>query len=164
MAFLLIPYIRTGDMDNCYKLMARICVLILKETMKNNNKLKIIMFMGFLVLCIVTFYWVLRFDRFGLSNIKWGDYVKYNGITYAGQYNENDERIIVSEQDVGELIGMIKFKLQGNVHNPYYKMRNKDATILAEGIELYKILNEDSKRNIAVKIGEEYYLYIYDSK
>lgn len=44
--------------------------------------------------------------------------------------------------------------------NPYYQMRNGDASILVENTELYKINDEKYTNRIAAKINNIYYLYM----
>ena len=111
------------------------------------------------LLILATVIWGFRLDRFGFSNLKWGDYLKLKGVTYEWQYNENNERVAISEEQIGELLGTTKFKLQGKVRNPYYKMRNGDASILDSKTEIYDIKNKEYKKAIAVNIDSNYYLY-----
>lgn len=117
------------------------------------------LFITLLLLIFVLAFWGFRWDRFGFSNLKWGDYVKLKGVTYECQYNENSERVTISEEHIGELLGTTKFKLQGNVRNPYYRMRNGDASILDVKTEIYEIKNNEYKKTIAIKIASNYYLY-----
>lgn len=127
--------------------------------MKRKVKLLII-FITTMSLLILGYF--SRIDRFGFSSIKWADILVINGYQYDGEYTgqnyNNEDRVIVDVNLIGEKIGEVKFMLQGNVKNPYYIKRNLDASILNKGTEIYEIKNE--RQTIAVKIDTEFYLYL----
>lgn len=87
------------------------------------EKYKKIFNIFFLLIIFIILIWFFRLDRFGFSNVKWGDYLVLNGSNYTGQYFNNDERILVEESLIRDKIGEIKFKMQGKVNNSYYNER-----------------------------------------
>jgi hypothetical protein len=121
--------------------------------------LKYLILFILIVFSIIVIIWMFRLDRLGFSNLKWGDYIKFNGITYEGQYTDNNDRISIDASLVAKKIGETDYKLQGNVHSTFYQMRNRDATLLDRKTELYQIQSENVDVSIAVKIGSSYYLY-----
>jgi hypothetical protein len=74
--------------------------------------------------------------------IDWVGFVKLNGNTYEEMYNG-----VISDPDLvtERVVGVIKFKVDGNVTNPRYSIKNGDAGFLEKGTKLYAIegLNEE---------------------
>lgn len=128
--------------------------------MKNRYKRILILF---IVLTIITLGYIFRIDRFGFSSIRWVDFIILDGYLYEGEYadknNNHEDRIIVDPNLIGDRIGKVKFKIQGNVRNSNYIKRNLDASILNKGTEIYEIIDDDNRQRIAVKIGTEFNLY-----
>jgi hypothetical protein len=124
--------------------------------MKKKKILVFILVLGVIGFCI----WFYRLDRFGFSSMKWVDTISYKGENYDVAYSDNDSYIKVKELVIDKNLGKTKFKLSGNVRNPYYIMRNMDATILDKGTLLYSLKNVNVKEMIAAKVDGNYYLYI----
>lgn len=124
--------------------------------MKKNKILVFILVLGVIGLCV----WFFRLDRFGFSSMKWVNTIRYKGANYNIAYSNNDSYTIVEEIVIDKNLGKTKFMLSGNVRNPYYIMRNMDATVLEKGTLLYSLKNVDVNEMIAVKVDGNYYLYI----
>lgn len=115
-----------------------------------------------IILCLLPLIiWTFRLDRFGFSNQKWIDFIKYDGILYESEKIDQITRVAISVEFIGEKIGEVKFKIDGNVHSPYYILRNFDATVLEKGTAFYEIIDEKYTDSYAVKIDNEYFIYTY---
>lgn len=118
-----------------------------------NKKVKV--FIGIVVLSIILIImgYIFRIDRFGMAKISWADGVQMNNIQYNGDF----KRSSVESSLIDKKIGKVKFNVSQNVNNPNYRLRNGDATFLDVGTEIYSLKSDNSA--IAVKIGEQYFLY-----
>lgn len=94
-----------------------------------------------------------RFDRFGNSKISWVDCVQINNTKYYRSDNNN----IIEASSIVNKIGEVTFNVSEKVSNAKYHFRDGDATFLNVGTEIYNLNKIDNA--IAVKIGEQYYLY-----
>lgn len=102
---------------------------------------------------LISMGYIFRFDRFGMTKIDWVDCVQINNKKYGSSYN----RTPIEASLVGKRIGKVKFNVSESVSNPSYRFRNGDATFLEVGTEIYSLPSETNA--IAVKIGEQYYIY-----
>lgn len=110
-----------------------------------------------LIIIILFACYVLRIDRFGLSQISWVDCVQINGKKYHSDF----ERKEIDYSLVGEQIGTVKFNVADNVHNANYNFRNGDATFLSVGTKIYKVNTLDLINSVVVKVDDKYFLYTY---
>lgn len=67
--------------------------------------------------------------------IDWVDFVKLDDTSYYGIY----ETELASEEFLGEVASVVKFKLDENVTTTSYKSKNGDAAFHEKGTEIYEI-------------------------
>ena len=118
-----------------------------------NKKVKVFIGIGVLSIILILMGYLFRIDRFGISKISWADCLKMNNIKYNGDF----KRTSVEYSLIDKRIGKVKFNVSENVNNPNYRFRNGDATVLDVGTEIYSLKSDNNA--IAVKIGEQYYIY-----
>lgn len=118
-----------------------------------NKKVKVFICIGVLSIILILMGYMFRIDRFGISKISWGDCVQMNNIKYNGDFKESS----VESSLIYKKIGEVKFNVSENVNNSNYRFRNGDATFLDVGTEIYSLKSYNNA--IAVKIGEQYFLY-----
>ena len=87
----------------------------------------------------------------------WFDFVKLNGITYLGVARTAGRDL--TDADLGEQIGAVTFKAQGNVTGPIYEADDGDAGLLEPGTPLHRVKGYDAKFRIAAKTDDGIYLY-----
>lgn len=84
----------------------------------------------------------------GNAVIDWVDFVKLNGHSYTGLY----EQVLKNPNDVtDEIVGEVKFKVGDVVTNPNYKTKAGDAAFLEIGTKLYRVNGFKSDELIAAK-------------
>lgn len=108
------------------------------------------------VIAVILLGYFLRIDRFGMAKISWIDCLKINNTMYSGNF----ERTLVDAASLGEEMGKVKFNVSQNVNNPSYRFRNGDAAFLEVGTKIYSVKSDTEA--IAVKVGEDYFLYKAD--
>lgn len=118
-----------------------------------NKRIKFLLGIIFVLICIIIIGYLFRLDRFGSSKISWVDCIKINNSIYYSDY----ERKIIEETLIDKKIGKVKFNVSEKVTNKGYRFRNGDATFLKEKTEIYSLKSED--KAIAVKIDDKYYIY-----
>ena len=118
-----------------------------------NKKVKVFIGIGVLGIILVLMGYFFRIDRFGMSKISWVDCIQMNNIKYSGDFKES----FVESSLIDKKIGKVKFNVSENVNNSNYRFRNGDATFLDVGTEIYSLKSDNNA--IAVKIGEQYFLY-----
>lgn len=122
-----------------------------------NKKVNVSMLIAFFCIILVLIGYVLRLDRidrFGTSKIMWVDCVQINDKKY---YSDHSAKIPVEYSSIDKKIGKVKFNVYNMVSNPNYRFRNGDATFLDVGTEIYSLHSETN--DIAVKVGDQYFLY-----
>lgn len=121
----------------------------------SNRKMKafIVVCIVFIAVAFIVMNFDLRLDRFGTSKISWTDCIQINNT----KYYRGNKKTIVEPSEIGNKIGEVSFNVAGKVSNPKYRFRDGDATLVSVGTEIYNINKIDNA--IAVKIGEQYYLY-----
>ncbi|MCD7036448.1 hypothetical protein LRR81_19555 [Metabacillus sp. GX 13764] len=73
------------------------------------------------------------------SIIDWVDFIKWDGKDYAGI----DSGVLADPSFIGEKVGMVKFKVDGNVTDSTYKTRNGDAAFHEKGTAIYKLKGQE---------------------
>ncbi|GLC31728.1 hypothetical protein [Clostridium omnivorum] len=121
----------------------------------SNRKVKVFIFASIVIIAfaLITMNFDLRLDRFGTSKITWTDCIQINNT----KYYRGNKKTIVEPSEIGNKIGEVTYNVAGKVGNPKYRFRDGDATLVSVGTEIYDINKIDNA--IAVKIGEQYYLY-----
>lgn len=123
--------------------------------MKKRYKVSIVF--GLIILLFIFGYY-LRVDRFGFTKISWVDFIEYKNELYTTVTSSNGTYLTVNTSEIGEIIGEVKFTLEGNVSNSRYKIRNFDASFLKKGTQIYRVKGKDIK-SLAVYKDGSYYLY-----
>ncbi|MCD8511221.1 MAG: hypothetical protein LRY73_16025 [Bacillus sp. (in: Bacteria)] len=99
-----------------------------------------------------------NFGPFGHGgSISWVDFIHINGTEYTKIYSA----VISDEEFIGEKIGEVKFKVDGNVANPNYRIKDGDAAFHEKGTELFAV--EGHHHLLAVPTDHEvngYQLYM----
>lgn len=67
--------------------------------------------------------------------IDWVDFVKFDDTTYMSNYSKE----LASEQALGEVVSVVKFKLDGNITNSSYRSKNGDASYREKGTKIYEV-------------------------
>lgn len=84
----------------------------------------------------------------GNAEIDWVDFVKLNGDSYTGLY----EQVLKNPADVAEeVVGEVEFKVGDVVTNPDYRTKAGDAAFLEIGTKLYRVHGFESNELIAAK-------------
>lgn len=86
---------------------------------------------------IVGFLSVLLTGCFPKSQtiIDWVDFVKFNDTTYTSNYSKE----LSSENDLGVVVSVVQFKLDGNITSSLYKTKNGDASYREKGTKIYEV-------------------------
>lgn len=89
--------------------------------------------------------------------IDWIDFIKWKGILYESVPAPQGRPI--TEADVGQEHGQVKFQVAGNVDDPGYKNRDGDAAFLAPGTKIYQMKGySPTFRLLAMRDGK-WFLY-----
>src|SRR5579883_1464800 len=95
--------------------------------------------------------WVMVLSIFGLSGcgtaaggfsgtntvIDWVNFVRFGGITYVAVDTRPGRPL--AKNDLGPVFAIVKFKLDGNVHDPGYQTKDGDAAFLDAGSKVYTV-------------------------
>ncbi|TXK83727.1 hypothetical protein [Paenibacillus sp. N3.4] len=92
--------------------------------------------------------------------IDWVDFLKLNGVTYQGAWNA----ALTDPSKIGKEIGKVRFKLEGNVDNPNYKIKDGDAAFLEKGSAIFEVVGYPNREVIAVidPLGVHGYRFFVD--
>nr|WP_144922912.1 hypothetical protein [Paenibacillus bovis] len=71
------------------------------------------------------------------TKIEWNDFLQFNG----GKYSSDLRAELSDTAFIGEVIGVIKHTLNGNIHDPDYESKDGDAAYLEVGTKLYSVIN-----------------------
>lgn len=96
----------------------------------------------------------------GSSIVCWFDFVKVGEITYLGIDLTAGRDIKAT--DLGDQIGAVAFKLDGNVSDPDYQTKDGDAAFLEPGTPIYRVKGYAASFRVAAKEGDKIYLYEVD--
>lgn len=69
------------------------------------------------------------------GSISWVEFIHINDT----EYTQIHSAVLADERFVGGKIGEVKFKVDGNVTNPSYQLKNGDAAYLEKGTDLYSV-------------------------
>lgn len=82
--------------------------------------------------------------------VDWSDTVKFGGVTYLMASGEAAEvGRPLKETDLGPKFAEVRHKLQDNVNDPAYEMKNGDAGFLKPGTPLYEVEGYDPSFRLA---------------
>jgi hypothetical protein len=106
-----------------------------------------------IVIIIILIGHDFRLDRFGRSKISWVDCLQLNSTKYYSDFKKTS----IEASLIDKKVGKIKFNVAGKVSNAEYRFRDGDATFLEVGTEVYSVKSDENA--VAVKVGNQYYLY-----
>ncbi len=69
--------------------------------------------------------------------IDWVDFIKFDGITYLASFDHTGRSL--QESDLGPIFASVRFRLDGNVHDPDYHSQDGDAAFLDAGTPVYTV-------------------------
>jgi len=93
-----------------------------------------------------------------MVEIDWADMVKNNNITYLAVYQSTPPENNLIDKELSR----VKFKVEGNVHNPNYKIKDGDATFLFEGTQIYSLKGYSSNFRVGVLWNNKVKVYEAD--
>ena len=89
----------------------------------------------------------------GYTNISWIDFIKVDDISYTN----DSSNPTVSESEINQEIGTVKFQVHDSIHYVGYKAKNWDAAFLYPNTKLFSIKNDT--KSIAALVDGIYYKY-----
>ncbi|MEO7022057.1 MAG: hypothetical protein ABI234_18045 [Ktedonobacteraceae bacterium] len=72
------------------------------------------------------------------TQIDWVDFIQFHGITYLAGMGQQIGRSL-EQQDLGPVFAQVQFKLNDNVTDPSYHMKDGDAAFLEAGTKVYTV-------------------------
>lgn len=97
-----------------------------------------------------------------IVNIDWVDFIRFNGITYLRTFQPHFGFSPYTEEEL-KYSDKIRFRVEGNVTEPGYKIKDGDAAYLDEGTPIYSIKGYSPDFRLVAKVGEELYLFEADT-
>ena len=92
-------------------------------------------------------------------NIDWVAFIKFNGITYLREV----QSLPYSEKDL-QYFDEVQFRVEGNITQLGYQIKNGDAAYLDKGTQIYSIKGYSPDFRLVAKAGaEELYLFEADT-
>jgi hypothetical protein len=90
-------------------------------------------------------------------SIDWVNFIRFNGITYLATSMSPQDGLPASQ--LGPVFDTVKFKLDGNVHDPNYQMKDGDSAFLAAGTQIYTVKGYKSTFRLAAHLAGHIQLY-----
>lgn len=87
--------------------------------------------------------------------IDWVNAIHFNGTTYLASFSAQK----LSASTLGPLFGTTKFKVDGNIQDPNYHLKDGDATYLPAGTPVYTVKGYPSTKKLATNINGVVTLY-----
>jgi len=81
-----------------------------------------------------------------VSKIDWVDFLKLNDITYAGSWNA----VLTDPSKIGKEVGKVRFKVEGNIHDSGYQIKNGDAAFLEKDTAIFEVIGYSDREVVAV--------------
>lgn len=72
----------------------------------------------------------------GTAVIDWVNVIRFQGITYLARFDGGRD---LQPADLGAQFASVRFRLDGNVHDPNYHMQDGDAAFLDAGTPVYRV-------------------------
>jgi hypothetical protein len=94
-------------------------------------------------------------------SIDWVNFIRFNGITYLATSMHPQDGLSASR--LGPVFDTVKFKLDGNVHDPNYQMKDGDSAYLDAGTQVYTIKGYKPKFRLAAHFAGHIQLYEVDT-
>ncbi len=92
--------------------------------------------------------------------IDWVNFVRFGGITYLASSDAGRE---LQPADLGAKFATVRFRLDGNVHDPGYQTRDGDAAFLDAGTPLYRVQGYAATFRLAARQDGRIVLYEADT-
>ena len=94
-------------------------------------------------------------------SIDWVNFIRFNGITYLVTSMRPQDELPASQ--LGPVFDTVKFKLDGNVHDPNYQMKDGDSAFLAVGTQVYTVNGYKPTFRLAAHFAGHIQLYEVDT-
>jgi len=121
---------------------------------------KFLFIIGIIVLIVVIIACFWKFSGLyenhpsgAYAEISWIDFIKANDATYT----KDGSNSTVSESEIDQEIGTVKFQIHDSIHYVGYKTKNWDAAFLDVDTKLFSIKNDT--KSIAALVDGIYYKY-----
>ncbi len=89
--------------------------------------------------------------------VDWADVIRFEGITY--QAADSGVGRLLKEEDLGPKFAKVKHRLQDNVNEPAYIIKNGDAGYLDPGTPVYEMKGYDTSFRLVAYDGKALKLY-----
>ena len=93
--------------------------------------------------------------------IDWVNFVRFGGITYLAASTKPGREL--KDSDLGPVFATVKFKLDGNEHDPAYKARDGDAAYLDAGTQVFTVKSYKPIFRLAARLDNQMQLYEADT-
>jgi hypothetical protein len=88
--------------------------------------------------------------------IDWVNFIQVGSAQYvSGPEVEN----VVQDSDLGPVLAHVKFKVNGNVCNPGYKLKDGDAAFLDPGTPIYQVNGHPATEQLAARFNGIFVVY-----
>lgn len=87
--------------------------------------------------------------------VEWSDFVKYNGLTYEGNWNETT----VPLENVGKLLGYIENHVPSEIYTEDYTVPDNASPNRSIGTPFYAVYDNENAIAVYDKNKDTYYLY-----
>ena len=94
-------------------------------------------------------------------SIDWVNFIRFHGITYLATSMRPQDGL--SANQLGPVFDTVKFKLDGNVHDPNYQMKDGDSAFLAAGTQVYTVKGYKPAFRLAAHFAGHIQLYEVDT-
>ena len=88
--------------------------------------------------------------------IDWVNFIQVGSTQYvAGPQSPT----VLQESDLGPVVAHVKFKVSGNVCDPYYKLKDGDAAFLDPGTSIYQVNGHAAGEELAARFNGQIVAY-----
>ena len=88
--------------------------------------------------------------------IDWVNFIQVGSAQYvSGPEVEN----VVQDSDLGPVFAHVKFKVNGNVCDPGYKLKDGDAAFLDPGTPIYQVKGQPAAEQLAARFNGIFVVY-----
>ena len=94
-------------------------------------------------------------------SIDWVNFIRFNGITYLATSMHPQDGLSASR--LGPVFDTVKFKLDGNVHDPNYRTKDGDSAFLETGTQVYTVKGYKPMFRLAAHFAGHIQLYEVDT-
>ncbi len=94
-------------------------------------------------------------------SIDWVNFIRFNGITYLATSMHPQDGLSASR--LGPVFDTVKFKLDGNVHDPNYRAKDGDSAFLEAGTQVFTVKGYKPTFRLAAHFAGHIQLYEVDT-